>query len=163
MQGKVARAAAALCAGTMLLTGCGGTENAQQTAGKAGDANGSSASVHAGGATHPFAGGCGIPSHLRRAAAAGSGLPSGNGVALPTGSLVSGLFKSKRIFSTCKTAGKAAAGCAGTGAQRGMRRSAAGNLRRGNPHRLPGLFAQAWSVGELLRVYEALERPRMEH
>ena len=111
MQGKVARAAAALCAGTMLLTGCGGTENAQQTAGKAGGANGSSASVHAGGATHPFAGGCGIPSHLRRAAA-GSALPSGNGVALPTGSLVSGLFKSKRIFSTCKTAGKAAAGCA---------------------------------------------------
>lgn len=26
-----------------------------------------------------------------------------------------------------------------------------------------GCFAQAWSVGELLRVYEALERPRMEH
>ena len=46
MQGKVARAAAALYAGTMLLTGCGGTENAQQTAGKAGGANGSSASVH---------------------------------------------------------------------------------------------------------------------
>lgn len=32
MQGKFARAAAALCAGAMLLTGCGGTENAQQTA-----------------------------------------------------------------------------------------------------------------------------------
>lgn len=32
MQGKLARAAAALCAGAMLLTGCGGTENAQQTA-----------------------------------------------------------------------------------------------------------------------------------
>ena len=31
MQGKFARAAAALCAGAMLLTGCGGTENAQQT------------------------------------------------------------------------------------------------------------------------------------
>lgn len=34
MQGKLARAAAALCAGAMLLTGCGGTENAQQTAEK---------------------------------------------------------------------------------------------------------------------------------
>ncbi|MDM8201231.1 extracellular solute-binding protein [Allofournierella massiliensis] len=34
MQGKFARAAAALCAGAMLLTGCGGTENAQQTAEK---------------------------------------------------------------------------------------------------------------------------------
>lgn len=31
MQGKFARAAAALCAGALLLTGCGGTENAQQT------------------------------------------------------------------------------------------------------------------------------------
>lgn len=31
MQGKLARAAAALCAGALLLTGCGGTENAQQT------------------------------------------------------------------------------------------------------------------------------------
>ena len=34
MQVKLARAAAALCAGAMLLTGCGGTENAQQTAEK---------------------------------------------------------------------------------------------------------------------------------
>ena len=34
MQGKLARAAAALCAGAMLLTGCGGTGNAQQTAEK---------------------------------------------------------------------------------------------------------------------------------
>ena len=31
MQVKLARAAAALCAGALLLTGCGGTENAQQT------------------------------------------------------------------------------------------------------------------------------------
>ena len=31
MQGKLARAAAALCVGALLLTGCGGTENAQQT------------------------------------------------------------------------------------------------------------------------------------
>lgn len=31
MQGKLARAAAALCAGALLLTSCGGTENAQQT------------------------------------------------------------------------------------------------------------------------------------
>ena len=34
MQVKLARAAAALCAGAMLLVGCGGTENAQQTAEK---------------------------------------------------------------------------------------------------------------------------------
>ena len=34
MQVKLARAAAALCAGAMLLAGCGGTENAQQTAEK---------------------------------------------------------------------------------------------------------------------------------
>ena len=32
-----------------------------------------------------------------------------------------------------------------------------------NPTASRGCFAQAWSVGELLRVYEALERPRMEH
>ena len=34
MQGKFARAAAALCAGALLLTGCGSTGNAQQTAEK---------------------------------------------------------------------------------------------------------------------------------
>ena len=34
MQVKLARGAAALCAGAMLLAGCGGTENAQQTAEK---------------------------------------------------------------------------------------------------------------------------------
>ena len=162
MQGKVARAAAALCAGTMLLTGCGGTENAQQTAGKAGVADRSPPSVHAGGAADSFTGGCGIPSHLRRAAA-GSVLPSGNGVALPTGSLVSGLFKSKRIFSTCKTAGKVAAGCAGTGAQRGMRRSAAGNLRRGTPHRLPGLLCPGVECGRAVAGVRSPGTPRMEH
>lgn len=32
-----------------------------------------------------------------------------------------------------------------------------------NPTASRGCFAQAWSVGELLRVYEALERPQLEH
>lgn len=158
MQGKVARAAAALCAGTMLLTGYGGTENAQQTAGKAGGANGSSASVHAGGATHPFAGGCGIPSHLRRAAA-GSALPSRNGVAFPLGAWYLACLKVNGYSAHAKRQVKQQLAAL----EPALREGCAGQLPEiydGEPPTASrGCFAQAWSVSELLRVYEALERP----